>query len=112
MLAQDCLGAPLRKAALKLILAANIGEACGHDLPQTRTQELNALDAHARAKERLDQAAAVKNLQHRRLESGPARLAMRREPALHDARLDVAAGMIGLPRIAAKRATCGHARVR
>ena len=37
MLAQDCLGAPLRKAALKLILAAYIREVRGPDLPQTRT---------------------------------------------------------------------------
>ena len=48
-------------------------------------------DAHARAKERFDQAAAVENLQHRRLERGPASLAMRREPALDDARLDAMA---------------------
>ena len=91
MFAQDCLGAPLRKAALKLILAANIREVRRPDLPQTRTQDLNVPDAHARAKERFDQAAPVKNLQHRRLERGPARLAMRREPALHDARLDAMA---------------------
>jgi hypothetical protein len=37
MFAQDCLGAPLRKAALKLVFAANISEVRGHDLPQTRT---------------------------------------------------------------------------
>ena len=37
MFAQDCLGAPLRKAALKLVLAANISEVRGPDLPQTRT---------------------------------------------------------------------------
>jgi hypothetical protein len=55
MLAQDCLGAPLRKAALKLILAAYILEVRRPDLPQTRTQDLNVPDAHARAKERFDQ---------------------------------------------------------
>ena len=52
---------------------------------------MNAPDAHARAKKRFDQAAPVKNFQHRRLESGPASLAMRREPALYDARLDTMA---------------------
>ena len=95
MFAQDCLGAPLRKAALKFVFAAKISEVGGHDLPQTRTQELNVPDTHARAKERLDQAAPVNNLQHRRLQSGPASLAMRREPALHDARLDAMAKKFG-----------------
>jgi hypothetical protein len=52
---------------------------------------LNVPDAHARAKERFDQAAPVNNLQHRRLQNGPAGLSMRREPALHDARLDAMA---------------------
>jgi hypothetical protein len=45
-------------------------------------------DTYARAKERFDQAGPVNNLKHRRLESGPASLAMRCEPALHDAPLD------------------------
>ena len=91
MLAQDRLGAPLRQAALKLIFAAGIGEISRRDLPQAGTQELNAPDAHARAKERLDQAGPVENLQHRRLKSGPASLVMRREPALDDARPDAMA---------------------
>jgi hypothetical protein len=52
---------------------------------------LNVPDAHACAKERFDQPASSKNLQYCWLERGPARLAMRCEPALHDARLDAMA---------------------
>ena len=48
-------------------------------------------NAHARAKERFNQATPFKNLQHRRLKSGPASLAVRGEPALDDARLDAMA---------------------
>ncbi len=37
MFAQDCLGAPLRKATLKLIRTAGIGEVLARDLAQTGT---------------------------------------------------------------------------
>ncbi len=40
MLAQDGLGAPLRKAALKRVLAAGVGEARGSDFPQARAQRV------------------------------------------------------------------------
>src|SRR5919198_1344420 len=43
VLAQDCLGAPLRKAALELVLAAGIGEMLAGDLAQARTEQLNVL---------------------------------------------------------------------
>ena len=61
------------------------------DLLQAWSEELNVLDRHARTKERFDQAPAIKDLQHRWLEGGAARLVMWREPALHDARLDAMA---------------------
>jgi len=85
------LGAPLWKAALKLVLAANTSEARGRDHSQIRAQELNVPDAYARVKERFDQAAPRKCLQYRRLENRPARLVMRCHPALHDARPDAMA---------------------
>ena len=66
----------------------------GRDLPQARAEQLNLPDAHARAEERLDQAGAVDNLEHGRLQRGPARLVMRREPALDDARLDAMANKL------------------
>ena len=88
MFAQDCLGAPLRQAALKFVFAPDIREFRGRDLLQTRAEQLNFPDAHARAKERLDQAAPVNNLQHCGLQRGPASLAVRRQSALDDARLD------------------------
>ena len=90
-LAEDCLGAPLRKAALEPIGAAGFREIIARDLAQARPQELDALDAHADAKERLDQAGPLETRQHGRLESRPASLAVRREPALDDARLDAVA---------------------
>ena len=86
MLAQDCLGAPLRQATLKFILAPDIGEFRGRDFLQTRAEHLNLPDARARAKKRLDQAAAIDDLQCRWLQCGPASLMVRREFALHDAR--------------------------
>jgi hypothetical protein len=95
VLAQDRLGPPLRQAALEFIVAADIGEFRPRDLLQAGAEDLNLPDAHARAKKRLDQAAAVKNLQHRRLDRGPASLAMRGQPALHDARLDAMAKQLG-----------------
>jgi hypothetical protein len=52
---------------------------------------LNVPDAHASTKERFDYTTPLKHLQNRRLESGPASLAMRRKPALHDARRDAMA---------------------
>jgi hypothetical protein len=78
---------------------------------------LNVPDVHAHAKKRFDQAAAVENLQHRRLERGPASLAMRREPALHDARLDAMAQKLAgreqsgrtAPHDQNGRFGCGHA---
>jgi hypothetical protein len=48
-------------------------------------------DTNTCAKERFDQAASFKNLQHGRLKSGPASLVMRRQPAFHNARLDAMA---------------------
>ena len=77
MLAQDCLGAPLRKAALEAVGAAGLGEVVARDLPQAGAQELDAPDAHARAKERLDQAGPV--------EISPARPAGERSRELRDA---------------------------
>jgi hypothetical protein len=62
MFAQDCLCAPLRQAALKLIFAPDISEYRGRDFLQTRAEQLNLPDAHTRAKEWLDQAAPVNNL--------------------------------------------------
>ena len=50
-----------------------------------------ALDEHAAAKERFDQAGALETRQHGRLESGPARFVMRCCPALDDARPDAMA---------------------
>jgi hypothetical protein len=91
MLAQDCFGAPLRQAALKLILAADTREIRGRDLLQTRTEQLKLPDAHARVQEWLDHAGPVEDLEHRGLQGGAARFVMRREPALHDARLDAMA---------------------
>src|SRR5271156_2680373 len=88
MFAQDCLGAPLWQAALKFVLAPDIGEFCGRDFPQTRTEHLHLPDVHAGAKKRLDQSTPLDNLQYRRLQSGAASLVMRRESALHDARFD------------------------
>src|SRR5260370_34208632 len=85
MFAQDCLGAPLRQAALKFILAPDTSEFRGCDFLQTRAEQLNLLDAHARAKKRLDQAAPLDDLQCRRLQCGPASLVVRRESALHHA---------------------------
>jgi hypothetical protein len=85
MFAQNYLGAPLRQAAPKIIATARISQVLARDFPQTGTQELKVPDAHASAKERLDQAAPVKHLQYRRLENGTTSLAMWREPALHDA---------------------------
>jgi hypothetical protein len=49
------------------------------------------LDVDSGAEERLDQAGSVDNVEHRRLERGPASLMMRREPLFHDARLDAVA---------------------
>ena len=94
MFAQDRLGLPLRQAALKLIFAPDISEFHRRDLLQARAQQLNLPDAHARAKERLDQTGPVDNLEHGRLQGGPARLVMRREPALDDARLDAMANKL------------------
>ena len=37
MVAENCLGTPLRKAALKFIPAADTGQVRGRDLPQPRT---------------------------------------------------------------------------
>ena len=78
MLAQDCLGPPLRQAALKLVLAPDTSELRRRDLLQVRTQQLNLPDAHCCAKEGFNETGPVENLQHRRLKSGSASLAMRR----------------------------------
>ena len=90
MFAQDCFGPPLRKAALKLILAAVSAKFASRS-PANLDLRVECADAHARAKKRFDQAGPVNNFQRRRLESGPASLAMRRKPAFHDARLDAMA---------------------
>ena len=90
-LAQDRLGAPLRQAALERVGAAGLGEIVVHDLAQAGPQELDALDAHADAQERLDQAGPLEARQHRGLESGPARFVVRCCPAFDDARLDAVA---------------------
>ena len=81
----------MRKAALEAVGAAGLAEVVARDLAQARTQELDAPDAHADAKERFDQAGPLELRQHGRLESGPARFVMRREPALDDARPDAMA---------------------
>ena len=86
-----CFGPPLRLAALELVPAADAAEIRARDLPHARPHELAVLDVHAGAEERLDQASAFDDVEHRRLEGGPARLMMRREPLLDDARLDAVA---------------------
>src|SRR5262249_18474994 len=91
MFAQNCLGAPLRQAAQKIVATADIGEAFADDFPQTGPQELMVPDARASAQKRLDQAASLKHLQYRRLEAGAASLAMRSKPAINDARPDAMA---------------------
>src|SRR5262249_56532067 len=58
---------------------------------QPRAEQLNVPDMHAGAQERLDQTAPVDDLEHAGLQRGPARLVMRREAALDDARLDAVA---------------------
>src|SRR5690349_4950411 len=73
------------QAALKLIGGACVSEVFARDLPQAGTQELDVPDAHARTKERFDQAGALEHLQCRRLQGGPARLVMRPRPAFHNA---------------------------
>src|SRR5262249_47228337 len=50
MFAQNFFGAPLRKAALKFILAPDISKFGGRDFLQTRPQQLNLPDMHTRAK--------------------------------------------------------------
>ena len=61
------------------------------DFLQTGTEELKAPDVHAGVKKRLGQTASVEHLHYRWLEKGATRLAMRREPALDNARLDAMA---------------------
>ena len=88
MIAEDSFGLPLRQAALKFVLAPDTGKLRGRDFLQTRSEQLNLPDAYARAKERLDQASPVDDVQRRRLQRGPARLVMRRKSPLDDARLN------------------------
>jgi hypothetical protein len=87
MLAQNRLGAPLRLAALKIIATTGISEILAPDFLQTGTEELKAPDVHAGAKKRLSQTGSIEHLHYRWLEKGAARLAMRLEPSLDDARL-------------------------
>src|SRR3984885_4702531 len=72
--AQDRFGAPLRQAALELVRAAGACEVDALEGTQALSQNVEAPDAHACAKERLDQASALKHLEHCWLDSGPARL--------------------------------------
>ena len=88
MIAQDGFGLPLRQAALKFIFASDTCESRGRDFLQTRSEQLNLPDAHARVKKWLDQASPLNDVQRRRLQRGPARLVMRRQSALDDTRLD------------------------
>jgi hypothetical protein len=85
VVAQDCLGAPLRQAALILVGRAGISELLARDLPQAGTQKLDLSDAHARAKERIGQAGALEHFQCCGLQGGPARLAMRPQSPFHNA---------------------------
>jgi hypothetical protein len=78
MFAQDCLGAPLRQAALKFILAPNTGEFRSSDFLQARAQQLNLSYAYTRVEKRLDQASPIDDFQYCRLQCGPAGLVMRR----------------------------------
>src|ERR1700728_4555369 len=91
MIAQDLLGPPLRLAALELVPAADSAEIRVHDRPHARAHELTVLDVHPALEERFDQARPVDDIEHRRLEGGPARLTMRRESLFDDARHDAVA---------------------
>jgi hypothetical protein len=91
MLAQNRIGAPLRLAALKIIVTTGISKILAPDFLQTGTEELKAPDMHAGAKKRLGQAASIEHLHYRRLEKGATRLVMRLGPSLDDARLDAMA---------------------
>jgi hypothetical protein len=86
--AQNGLGSPLRQAALKFILAPNTTEFRGHDFLQTWAEQLDLPDVHSGVKKRLDQASPVDDLEHCRLQCGPAGLVMRLESALYHARPD------------------------
>ena len=88
VIAQDGFGLPLRQAALKFMFASDTREFRGRDFLQTRSEQLNLPDAHARVKKWLDQASPLDDVQRRRLQRGPASLVMRRQSALDDARLD------------------------
>ena len=91
VIAQNLLRAPLRLTALKLIAAADAAKVGGGDLLHAWAHKLGMLDMDAGGQERLHQTGAVENLEHRRLERGPAGLVMGREPLLDDARLDAMA---------------------
>jgi hypothetical protein len=69
----------------ELINRAGFREVVARDLPQAGTQELDVLDAHARAKERFSQTGARKHFQCRGLQGGPSRLPMRPQSAFHNA---------------------------
>jgi hypothetical protein len=88
MIAQNGFGLPLRQAALKFILTPDTSEFRGRDFLQTRSEQLDLPDAHARPKKWLDQASPVDDVQRRWLQSSPAGLVMWRQSALDDARLD------------------------
>jgi hypothetical protein len=91
MLPQNRLGAPLRLAALKIIATPGISKILAPNFLQTGTEELKVPDVHAGAQKRLSQVGSVEHLHYRWLEKGATRLAMRREPALDNARLDAMA---------------------
>ena len=91
VIAQDLLGAPLRLAALKFIAAVKTAKVRARDLTHARAEDLNVPDVHAGADERLNQAGPVEDVEHARLERGPARLVMRLKSLLDDAGLDAMA---------------------
>jgi hypothetical protein len=85
VLAQDRLGAPLRQAALKFILAANAGELGRRDRLQIRAEQAHLPYGYTGAEKRFDQACPVDDIQRCRLQCSPSRLVVWLEPTFDHA---------------------------
>ena len=94
VLGEDCLGLPLRQAALVLVRAADAAESAGGERNEAARVEACAAHADGSFEERREHARAREKLEPGGLNGGRAGLTVRREPASDDARHDAVAGKL------------------